>query len=265
MVSSTNAVKSTAKTAMKNNYLHCAACCTVFIFAALLAVCISDTVGIILNGFVAAFISVLLSVFLLAPLFLGLLRFFYRLIFGQCDDIIGIFYYFSSKKLYIHSLKFILLLFWKVFIVGFVLMLPAIAAQILAGNRIYELMGISTPLWASNIWMLPVFLKSAALVFLFFITLKYYLSPFLFVADGKMDTEEALHISRVISRRTSFDFFYLILSFILWILLSLLLIPIVFTLPYFVASYSVHCRFAVTQYNRTIGQINEEAPTYSAE
>ncbi len=45
------------------------------------------------------------------------------------------------------------------------------------------------------------------------------------------------------------DFIYLFFSFAGWILLSLIFIPLVFTMPYFIAGVCVHTRFAIAEYN----------------
>ena len=86
--------------------------------------------------------------------------------------------------------------------------------------------------------------------------LRFYIAPILFVADENMDVSETLHMSTVISRKSSLDFIYLISSFIGWILISVLVIPLIFTLPYILTSYAVHVRFAIAEYNKHIGNLN---------
>ena len=59
-------------------------------------------------------------------------------------------------------------------------------------------------------------------------------------------------MSTVISKKSGIDFVYLLFSFLGWMFLSLLVIPLIFTLPYMITSYAVHVRFAVAEYNRYI-------------
>jgi uncharacterized membrane protein len=60
----------------------------------------------------------------------------------------------------------------------------------------------------------------------------------------------------MISKHSSGAFASLILSFFGWFLLSLFGIPLVYTLPYFLISYVVHCRFAIVNYNLNLEQVS---------
>jgi uncharacterized membrane protein YccF (DUF307 family) len=71
-----------------------------------------------------------------------------------------------------------------------------------------------------------------------------------------MDVYEAIHKSTLLSRATSIDFLGLLLSFFGWILLSVTVIPLIFTLPYFLTSYMVHSRFAVANYNKVVSKMS---------
>ena len=130
-----------------------------------------------------------------------------------------------------------------------ILFIPAKIVDIFGGVKIYDLLDIPIPLWTSNLYYLSLFLKTVASVLLFFIMLRYYAAPVLSVADEEMDASEAIHMSCVIYKRTMLDFIYLFFSFAGWILLSLIFIPLVFTMPYFIAAVCVHTRFAIAEYN----------------
>ena len=112
--------------------------------------------------------------------------------------------------------------------------------------------------------MLLAFLIGIGALATFIIMLRYYLAPFLLVGDDNMTVGEAIHMATIISRRSSNELWALILSFTGWILLSLTMIPLIFTLPYFLSSLAVHCRFAITNYNlclqpKSIYTFKEEA------
>ena len=64
--------------------------------------------------------------------------------------------------------------------------------------------------------------------------------------------------------KTLIDFIYLIFCFLGWYLLSLFIFPMIYTLPYAITAYCVHCRFAVADYNKHTKRVHEEnLPTYS--
>ena len=102
------------------------------------------------------------------------------------------------------------------------------------------------------------YFAAPVVIILIAIMLKYYLAPFLFVADEDMDVMEAIHKSTVLTRATAVDFLILVLSFLGWILLSVLVMPLIFTLPYMVMSYVVHSRFAVANYNKVVKEFKKE-------
>ena len=127
----------------------------------------------------------------------------------------------------------------------------------------YDALKIPIPLWTSNLYFLSLFLKSVASVILAFVMARYYIAPFLLIADEDMDAAEAIHMSDVISKSTMLDFIYLFFSLLGWIILSVLIIPIMFTLPYIITSVSVHTRFAVAEYNKRVDKQNSETfPTF---
>ena len=76
---------------------------------------------------------------------------------------------------------------------------------------------------------------------------------------------ECLDESEKMMQGNKWRLFCLNFSFIGWIILSFLVIPLVFTLPYFLTSYAVHFRFAVAEYNKHVEEsIADEFPTFVA-
>ncbi len=266
MLAPSSVVKATAKTALGGRFYRCIIACTVFVFTVLIGLYSAQLIGFVSPfSYTADIAFVLFAVLLFAPLFLGLVRFFWRLIWDEDDSPVLVFHYFSSPALYMRALKLVLFLGIRVGIAALLLYLPAIVVDIFSGSGIYDMLSIPMPLWISNFRVISVCLKAVAGVGIFFISLKWYMAPFLYVADEEMDALEAIHMSSTISRGTTLDFFLLILSCTHWIILSLLLLPIVFTLPYFIAIYIVHCRYAVTHYNKVVDLMNDGSQSSSFE
>lgn len=266
MLAPSPVIKKTAKTALSQNFLTSVAVCCVFIFiyfaCNLTASLFSVFAGNI--GFFVAFI--LFFVFALSPLALGVLYYFRRLVWDSEDSVLIMFRYFSSVNEYKRALAFTLLLFSRLVFIAAITFSPCIIIWLLSNDAVYEAFGFSLPIWASNLWALNSFVVIIAVFAFVFITLKFYLSPFIFVSNDDIDPAEAVNMSTIISKRTGGDFFGLVLSFAGWILLSLFVAPLIFTLPYFVASYSVHCRFAITAYNRDVDRFNSAVtPSYSTD
>lgn len=259
-------VKATAKQALRENFLKSVAVACVLVFAFFSCVLISSLVSIFLGdvGYIAA--MALMIAFVMFPLVLGVLSYFRRKLYNQDDSVLIIFKYFSSAAEYKRALHLSLLIGVKLVVSALILYFPCIIVWVLSSEKLYLFFDISLPVWSSNLWALNSFLGFVASLALLFVMLKYYLAPFIFVSSDNIDPAEAVNMSIIISKRTGADFFGLVLSFAGWILLSFLVAPLIFTLPYFIQSYTVHCRFAVNAYNRDVDRFNASiTPSYSTD
>lgn len=262
MLAPSGIVKRTAKTALRGNWLKSIVAATTAIFAVLVCIFASDCAHIVAGWFCSAVIFAAACFFLIFPLILGVLWFFRRLIWGQDDNVIAIFRYFSDFSLYKRALHLTGLMAIRLFSNGILLFSPCLIVRLFCWGGLYSFLNLSMPVWAGGLIYVSYFLGFIATLALFFVMLKIYLAPFLFTADEEMDAAEAVNMSAVISKRTDSDFFWLLLSFVGWALLSAFVMPLVFTLPYFVCSYLVHCRFAVAQYNREVDRMTEDHATF---
>ena len=265
MTASSSVVKLTAKTALKNNWLKTSVASLIVLFAFFIISIASGFVSFVLNDFAAYVFLGICAIFLLFPLAFGLIKFFWRFIFGADDSPVSVFGYFSAKAEYKRALRLTVSLILRAAGFGLLLFFPAIIVDLFSGVKVYDFLNIPIPIWTSNFSYLSAFLKTLAGVALFFVMLKYYPAPFLVVADENMDVAEAIHMSVTISKNVMLDIIYLFLSFIGWIALSVLIIPLVFTMPYMLTSLSFHVRFAIAEYNKRVEKINQsDIPTYAA-
>ncbi len=254
-----NVVKLTAKTALKGNFLKVLAVSSVFVFSWIFCIILSELLVIITGKVVAAIISVAAFLFLSLPLFLGLLRYVWRMLFSVTDRPLAVFYLFSSKELYVKSLKLIFQFVLRIVFWLLVLNIPAILLFLLSKGFVFELFNSATPVWTANLAYYSRLLLNLSSVIVLFIMLKFYIAPFLFVADSNIDVGEAMYLSSVIARKSSIDFIGLLVASAGWILLSILMLPLLFTLPLLLTYYAVHVRFAVAEYNKHIedSKLNE--------
>ena len=266
MLAPSPVVKQTAKNALSPCYLTAIAVSCLLLFIYCIGGLIASMVSIFadLTGYIITL--VLIAIFALSPLTLGVLYYFRRLIWEGRDSVLIIFKYFSSLDEYKRALHFTLLIFLRLVITALVTFSPCIVVWVLSNDAFYEALGMSLPIWASNLWALNSVIAIFSSFVLVFIMLRFYLAPFIFVASDDIDSAEAVNMSSIISKRTGGDFFGLVLSFAGWIVISLFIAPLVFTVPYFAASYCVHCRFAITAYNRDVDRFNASStPSYSTD
>lgn len=259
-------IKKTARTALSGHFLQGVAVSCVLIFACFIGVLVASIVSVFagMAGYVIFLVACYF--FAISPLALGALCFFRRLLWGQSDNVLIIFKYFSSAEEYKRALHLTLILTVKLVSAGIILFLPCLVVWMLSSEWFYSVFGLSFPVWTSSLWTLNSFLAIIAAFALMFVMLKYYMAPFLLVCDDNMHPAEAVNMSSIISKRTGADFFGLVLNFAGWIILSLFVAPLVFTVPYFMASYGVHCRYAITAYNRDVDIFNsKDTPFYTVD
>lgn len=252
MSSGSKAVKNTAIITLKNNLLSCVISGLIVIFTYYSCNLVASLFHYLKIKFLSEIVFFLLVFFIFIPMLSGLLRYYWRMILGVTDKPISVFYYFSEKHNFKRAIKLQTVILIKAFVRGIFLFLPAILIKIISEEFFYDFFGLPMPLWAGN--LLPVFngLLTFGLVILLFLMLKYYLAPMLYVADENMDIDEAIHMSCIISKKSGIDFIYLCASFIGWIIISYLVFPLIFTLPYMLLAYLYHSRFAVAEYNKHI-------------
>lgn len=250
----TNVVKITAKTALNGNMIKSIIAGAIPIFLYFICQYSTAFLSTVIGEIASWCISALMTIFLIFPVLLGVLKFFWRILFSADDGPVYVFYWFSSKEKYLKCLKFILRFLSRIVLWLLIFNVPAFLLRFVSSDTFFEFLSMPMPLWMANLSFYTKLVQFVAIMFSFFLTLKYYMAPVLFIADDEIDSDEAMHMSAVISKKSYIDFISLIFSFLGWILLSLLIFPLLFTLPYILVSYLVHVRFAVAEYNLHIKQ-----------
>ncbi len=250
------AVKSTARAALSAFWLK-AIVSTLIALAALAVLIYAETVFYTVCGkasvIVAVVFTVLFTFFVLCPLFLGVLRFFWRSTAGSGDNVTSVFYYLSNRLHYLKCLAFSASLLLRLLIVAFFSFLPFIAIRSIIGAPFAaatEQIGLYLQFLSS------VFLSLGWVFFIIF-SVRFYLAPALFVGCEDLHRSEIIYLSKLLSRSTAGAFIVLCFGMLGWLLLSVLGITMVFTVPYILAAYVVHCRYAVNHYNHKVKIINE--------
>lgn len=250
------AVKSTARAALKGLWLSAIACTLLLLSAVFVAVYAASVFATAFAAVGEIIASVFVALFLclcIAPLFLGVVRFFWRATADGDKNILSVFYYFESAPRYIGSLKFIIALLIRLALIALAVFSPYIAVEALCA--------IPSDILSEQIRMHLSFTSSvfASLGVLFFIlfSVRFYLSPVLYVACGELDRHEILYLSKTVSRRSAGAYLVLIVGMVGWILLSALGVTLIYTVPYMLVSYVIHCRFAINYHNRKTRQAEQ--------
>ncbi|MBO4432867.1 MAG: hypothetical protein J5852_04975 [Clostridia bacterium] len=262
---SNTSVKKTAVFSLKDKYTSGVIAACIYMFLLIVLSTSVGLAGITLSLIGAYILTLLFLVFLILPLTFGYIYRGTLVVFTGDSEPLLIFKYFTSRKDYLRAFKMSILLTGNALFVGILLFIPAIFADLTSSGKLFTLFGAQIPLWTSSLYPVTYILKTAAVICTVFAMLKYYMAPFLMAANEEMDPVEAIHMSKIISSRSKWNFIGLAFSFIGYILACFLIVPMVFIFPYFNAAYNVHCRFAVTMYNKAVDSMNNPAvPNFNA-
>ena len=197
-------------------------------------------------------IGILFCQFFFAPFLYGALRWFWYTTNKNDVPVNEVFYYFSSLKLYLRALSLSVRIFGRIIGILIICFLPALIVGAVGSPTTYQILGYEMPSWATYVWLLFNVLAAFGIVMSFILLLRYFAAPILMINDGNISPQEALHLSVIISKNANGKTFSFVMSFFAWGLLSLLYIPMIFTLPYFICSYAIYCKTLINNYNNIV-------------
>ncbi len=187
-----------------------------------------------------------------APLILGVMRTLWqKLSLGQ-GEIAQVFYYFSNFHRFKQALRFVCILVFRVGVTFVLCLAPAIVISVITDINVQNVIGFSLPIWLSGLQILGSFLTFVGSAVAFFISLKFFAAPFLFVTDESNGTDGLFYKAARLFKLGYIEFISLLASFIGWFILGVFIFPLPFILPYFLSSTISLCRFTVYQYNKKI-------------
>lgn len=206
-----------------------------------------DPAQMILDG--AVF---LLSQFILCPLMLGYLRFIYQMTSGEEPVLAVIFEPMQNAASFLRSflLSFVLQLMGA--LATAVCCLPGglvlWAVQIMDGTSgTGALLRIALLLLGILLVILGILAESAVMT-------RYIAAPFILAVDEKAGVFSALHLSSRATKGFRGELFAMLLSFLPLALLCVLLVPVLFVLPYMVVTCALFSRFLLDR----LAKVREE-------
>lgn len=264
MYPSAKAAKTNAKSLLKGQWLNAIAVSAVLIAAVGLLIFVEYLIATVFNVYDLAFFSsidyindvsvvaiiidtaislAILCVFVW-PVFLGVYRWFWHLSADEPLAVGQIFCYFAGDMLK-KSIKFFLSFFLKVLKFGILVFMPYILAVVISSPQLYGVFGATVPVFMASFAPLIDLLYIIGHFFLFLYIFKMYLFVPIYCNDDDISVHEVFETAKRLSGHTVSGYVGFLFSFILWILLSLLGIPMIFTVPYFLCANACYCRYAL--------------------
>lgn len=179
---------------------------------------------------------------IMAPLTVGIRKWYYRLAEGPTPDLRMIFDYYCSMRLWCGavSLQFIVRL--RTVLFGAVLALPVLALD--TGRRM--LGGLNTPAAAASealLFLLTAVTGLTAAVLTFGWSLRYFLAPYYLAEDEDMTVRQALRSSVRAMKGMQGQVLTLLLGWLPLFVSCIFLVPLVFVLPCCQTALAINARY----------------------
>lgn len=238
------AIKSTAKNMLAPNWPQAIAIVFLIMGTILLPSFVTQLFDFITRSalskmwVVTTAINEVYSFFFLWPLFFGVLRWFWNITAGERTPLLVIFIPFSSSIEYGRALKIGWAFFWRYQLAS----IPVYLVEVIKRINLPLPDGVD-----SNVLMEITSEAAQITTLLIFIFVLARLLPLPFVAINHpcRYVRDNVKESQIISKATAFQYLTLFASLGGWLLLSLLVIPLFYTLPYFLACWAVIVRFSI--------------------
>lgn len=186
-----------------------------------------------------------LSFLVLAPLTTGMIQWYYRLTEGESEEISTIFSMFSTAKIYFKTLWLHLnltvrVLCWTVLLTGPGALISWWGLRTL--GRVTNDMGKALAVTGMFSGLVLLVL---GIIFLLILSTKYLLALFLYVESPDVKISAAICASRHYTRGHRLELFAFFVSFLPWYLLCIILVPLLYVVPYLSCSMALYSRYLI--------------------
>lgn len=192
---------------------------------------------------VAAF-SVILSLCLSFPLFFGTLRWFWQVTAGSDPSVGEIFYYFSSPIRFFKTVALSVVTYVIIMLAAVLCMLPSAVMSELTSPDFYNEIGRQMPMLMEALRSLVVVLRVIGLLLLCLFSAGPLLNFAVLFSEPTLSVSGVLLRTFRLAKGLKFNFTVFVFSFFGWALLSVLILPLIFMVPYFLSSLTVYGREA---------------------
>lgn len=174
------------------------------------------------------------------PLTLGITKWAYSVAHGESPRADEIFYYFTSKSLYARAVKFSFLLIVRLVVLIVLCMLPGLFVSICSAFIDNINFYIANLVLGIGMCLLIIGFIAALILIN-----RYFLAPYLFVIDDEADPSRCIKASWAMMNGYVMKVIGLILSFILWFVLCIFVIPAFYVGPYVMISQAVCAKWLI--------------------
>lgn len=196
--------------------------------------------------------SMACGLLVLSPLSLGVTQWYYRAVGGETADASAVFQFFSQKGLYFKSVWYHVQITVRSFLWGVLLFAPGFVLFALCSyylERPGENENLQLTALSFGLVLSCVLLVLCTLV-LILVLLRYFLTPYYLVHRPDLTVSQAIQLSIRGTREQKGNLLLFGLSFLPWMLLGLLVVPLLYVLPYLMASRALYAKVLITREER---------------
>lgn len=252
-----NLIKIEAKKSLSNKWSVSLAVGAVivamFAVAAVSIMLFNSVFSLFLGRIASLLLSVVIILFLWqflgVPLLYGTLRWAWYTDLKYDVPFFEVFYYFNNGYNYVRAISLGFRIFLRIVFIIALCFAPSVIIAVICMPKFYNLLDFSMPYFVSSLWTLGNVLKIFGATVSIILLVRYFTAPILLINDEKISPQEALNLSVVISKFVNGKTISFILSFAGWAVLSLLVIPLFYVVPYFLTAYAEYCQSIIVNYN----------------
>lgn len=192
-------------------------------------------------------ISIILMILLIAPLSLGIMRWFFGLVHGKSAPITDVFHYYETVKDYWRAIWYDINVsircgLWSLLFYAVPGAILGASVYFLSGNRDATRQTIAV---ATSGVFLSVVLFLLATLFYAACVSRYTLTPYLMGEDDEISVGKAIKLSIAYTKGFRFSLVWFGLSYIGWLLISIFFLPIFYVWPYYSTGIAMYARFII--------------------
>lgn len=191
----------------------------------------------------------LLWILVVSPLLCGTIGWYHRLSSGDSPEFASIFQYFTSIRRYGRALGIMLISVGKSILWSLTfLTLPAAITLFFYYFPIDPTspLALFVPFGKAAGWIL----LTLSLFFYFIFIQRYFLAFYLLAEKPNISARKAVSQSAKIMHGHCWELFSLCLSFFWWGLLSFMIVPLLYAVPYYCAAVSIYARYLIERSSR---------------
>lgn len=208
-----------------------------------------NNINISIPSIICSSTIAVITFLIVTPLQFGLYNWFYRLVGGENDEVLSVFYFFESTSMMFKSLWAKISVFFRIVLWSAVCFAPGIITYHF--SQVFK--NMSSTSYESMMYFIlnvsSIILTILGVIFLYILSFRYFLVKYILISDKNISVYNAIKLSVKITKGNKVKLLKFVLSFFGWFLLTFLIAPILYVAPYYLTAKALYARVLIESYN----------------